>query len=245
MTGQKGRRRYEAVLFDVGDTLLTKTPTDFHVFAGRCQEAGISIGLDAARKGWKQSEKWVTEQFLREMAGKPRIPDLEFLKQPDYVALKTAFAQKNDVEIRKMVSYILPLQGPKQTWKAVYGIHETLDKLKNMDYKLGIVSNFDDTLPKVLEKFDLGRYFDIVVTPSLAGVEKPDPEILKIACRLMKTNPGDSVYVGDHPFDVLCAKKAGMSMVWICDESDTLPELIQYKPDCRLTSAVDLEVLLS
>lgn len=245
MVIQKNSKRYEAILFDVGDTLLTKTPTDFQVFAGRCQEAGISIGLDVARKGWKQSEKWVTEQLLRELAGEPRIPDHEFLKQPDYVALRTAFAQKNDVEIRGMVSHILPLQGPKQSWKAVEGIHETLDKLKDMDYKLGIVSNFDDTLPKVLEKFDLGRYFDTVVTPSLAGAEKPDPEILKIACRLIKTNPVDSVYVGDHPFDVLCAKQAGMSVVWICDESDTLPQLIQYKPDYRLASAVDLEVLLS
>lgn len=245
MVSQKDGRRYKAILFDVGNTLLTKTPPDFQVFAGRCQEAGILIDLGAARKSWKQSEKWVTEQLVREMAGEPRIPDHEFLKRPDFVALRTAFSEKSDEEIWKMVSHILPLQGPKQSWKAIEGIHETLDKLKDTNYKLGIVSNFDDTLPKVLEKFDLGRYFDTVVTPSLAGVEKPDPEILKIACHLIKTNPRNSVYVGDHPFDVLCAKKAGMSMVWICDESDVLPPQIHYKPDHRFASLTDIEEFLS
>lgn len=179
------------------------------------------------------------------MVGEPRIPDHEFFKQPDYVALRTAFAQKTDVEIWEMVSHILPLQGPKQSWKAIEGIHETLDELKYMDYKLGIVSNFDDTLPKVLEKFDLGRYFDAVVTPSLAGVEKPDPKILKFACRLLKTNPRNSVYVGDHPFDILCAKKAGMSMVWICDKSDVLPQQIHYVPDHRVTSVKNIKKLLA
>lgn len=113
MTGQKGRRRYEAILFDVGDTRLTKTPTDFQVFAGRCQEAGILIDLGAARKSWKQSEKWVTEQLLREMAGEPRIPDHEFLKRPDFVALRTAFNEKTDEEIWENGFTYPPIPRPK------------------------------------------------------------------------------------------------------------------------------------
>ena len=44
---------------------------------------------------------------------------------------------------------------------------------------------------------------------------KPDPRILQLACEKLGTTPGESVYVGDHPFDVLCAHSAGMAAAWL------------------------------
>lgn len=55
--------KYGAVLFDVGDTLLTKTPTDFQVFAGRCQEAGISIGLVLHEKAGNNQKNGLQSSF--------------------------------------------------------------------------------------------------------------------------------------------------------------------------------------
>ena len=51
VSNQKGIKRYEAILFDAGDTLLTRRPADFQVFAGRCREIGITIDLDTSRRG--------------------------------------------------------------------------------------------------------------------------------------------------------------------------------------------------
>ena len=52
MANQKHSKRYEAVLFDVEDTLLTKNPADFKVFAKRCQEAGLVLDIEIAKIGW-------------------------------------------------------------------------------------------------------------------------------------------------------------------------------------------------
>jgi len=172
------------------------------------------------------------------------MPDHEFFKQPDFVALRTVFSEKTDEEIWEMVSLILPLQGTRQSWQIVEGIRVTLERLMHAGYKLGVVSNFDNSLSKLLEQFDLNKYFNAVITASFAGVEKPDPKILKIACSRLKVNPKKSLYVGDHPFDVVCAKKAGMAVAWICDESDTLPPQMNYKPDHRISSVTGIEELL-
>jgi HAD superfamily hydrolase (TIGR01509 family) len=94
----------------------------------------------------------------------------------------------------------------KQGWKVVDTVHGTLTGLKARGFALGIVSNFDETLPELCVQFRLTPYFDAIVVSSIVGVEKPDPEILNIACRQLGVNPSASLYVGDHPFDLLCAK---------------------------------------
>jgi len=236
--------RYEAILFDVGDTLLIRKPTPFQVLAERCQKVGIALELSIAQAAWEQAEIWAGEQSLREMAGVPRMPDSEFFKQLDYVALRTVFREKADNEIWEMVSIIQPIQVEKKTWEIIKGVHEILGKLKDRSYKLGIVSNFDESLPQILEKFNLINYFDIVIASSLVGVEKPNPKILQIACSSLKVNPRRSLYVGDHPLDVFCAKKAGMDVAWICEKSDMFPQQIHYKPDYRLSSVIHIKELI-
>ena len=103
-----------------------------------------------------------------------------------------------------------------------------------------MISNFNESLPSILHNQGLLDYFDAVVVSELVGVEKPDPEIMHIACREAKIEPGESLYVGNEPADVLCAKKAGMSAAWICDEGKTLPDSVPYDPDYRIGNITDV-----
>jgi len=77
--------------------------------------------MERAKIGWKNSEMRITQQILKEMAGEPRVPDQEFFRWPDFIALRTAFGEKSNEEIWKMVSLILPLQGPRQSWEVIAG----------------------------------------------------------------------------------------------------------------------------
>jgi hypothetical protein len=63
----KLRDVYDAILFDVGNTLLIREPPDHEVLAERCRKIGLPIGQESARRAWKQSELWMGEQLLREM----------------------------------------------------------------------------------------------------------------------------------------------------------------------------------
>jgi len=121
MANERDSKRYEAILFDVGDTLLTKNPADFQVFAERYQEAGIVLDMERAKIGWKNSELWIKQQILKEMAGEPRVPDHEFFRWSDSIALQTAFGEKLYEDIWEMVSLLLPLQGQRQSWDVIAG----------------------------------------------------------------------------------------------------------------------------
>ena len=51
------------------------------------------------------------------------------------------------------------------------------------------------------------------------------------------------LYVGDHPYDVLCSKQAGMDCAWITDKNE-LPGSIPYKEDYRISKLPNLLNLL-
>jgi putative hydrolase of the HAD superfamily len=109
-----------------------------------------------------------------------------------------------------------------------------------MGLALGIVSNFDETLPGLCDEFGLTPYLDTIVVSSIVGMEKPDPRILDIGCQRLGVDPAVALYVGDHPFDVLCAKDAGASVAWLCEPGDTLPQGIPYQADHHIRAITDL-----
>jgi putative hydrolase of the HAD superfamily len=238
----KSRRKntYDAIVFDVGDTLLIRDPPDHEVLAARCRRIGLSIAPDTARYAWKQAEFWMGEQLLQEMYGAQRMSDEELYQYLDFVALRTIFHDRTDDEIRYLATYLRAAPYQRQVWVLAMGVHTTLSSLKQSKVKLGIASNFGESLFQLCDEFGLTPYFDIIVPSSRAGVEKPDPEILLITCERLDVSPSASLYVGDHPFDVLCAKEAGMSMAWLCDPSDTLPEILQCQPDYAINSITEV-----
>lgn len=237
------RRRkstYEAIIFDVGDTLLTREPPDHEILADRLGRIGVSIGQGAARWACKQIELWMCEQILREMWGAPRMSDEQFREWIDMVALQTAFANITEDEIRQLLEQLKMIPYPKQVWVLAMGVHRTLTRLKRMNFKLGIASNFGEVLFDLCDEFGLTPYFDTIVPSSRIGVEKPDPEILRVTCRRLGVSPGASLYAGDHPFDVLCAKKAGMWVAWLCEPSDEFPDGLKCEPDYHIHCIADI-----
>jgi putative hydrolase of the HAD superfamily len=91
-----------------------------------------------------------------------------------------------------------------------------LDRLAATDLVLGLISNFEEWLERLLEALEVQQYFDVTVISGVEGVEKPDPEIFRIALARAGVEPGEAVYVGDHPFfDVEAARKVGMVPVLV------------------------------
>jgi HAD superfamily hydrolase (TIGR01549 family) len=53
-----------------------------------------------------------------------------------------------------------------------------LKSLKSLDYKIGVISNFDDRLEKILNNLDLLKYFSFVLVPNNCnGLSKPNKDI--------------------------------------------------------------------
>jgi putative hydrolase of the HAD superfamily len=66
-----------------------------------------------------------------------------------------------------------------------------------------------------LECLALSPMFDTVLISEAEGIHKPDPQIFHRALERLNANPGQGVFVGDHPeVDVAGAKAAGMRAIW-------------------------------
>jgi putative hydrolase of the HAD superfamily len=83
-----------------------------------------------------------------------------------------------------------------------------LAELRGLGLKLVCVSNWDVSLPEVLERCGLDGALDGVVSSAQAGVRKPDPAIFAPALELAGCAPAEALYVGDTPAEDLAAARA-------------------------------------
>jgi putative hydrolase of the HAD superfamily len=86
-----------------------------------------------------------------------------------------------------------------------------LSELRDRGLRVVCVSNWDCSLPGVLERCRLGSLLDGTVTSAVAGARKPDPSIFDPALALAQCDPADALHVGDTPEeDVEGARAAGI-----------------------------------
>lgn len=90
---------------------------------------------------------------------------------------------------------------------------ETVDTLRELQGKvrLGIVSNFDTRLHRILANLGITDFFEHVIVSSEVGADKPAARIFSAACEKFGVVPADALFVGDDPDDDwLGAERAGM-----------------------------------
>lgn len=95
-------------------------------------------------------------------------------------------------------------------WPVVPGAEATLQALKERGYALAVVSNWDATLPEILEVVGLRPYFQHLSVSALSGVAKPDPRLFQEALEALGVAPEEAVHVGDSEADWVGAKGAGV-----------------------------------
>lgn len=90
------------------------------------------------------------------------------------------------------------------------GILELLEEVKKRGYKTGVVtSRMAHTTEIGLKKYDMERFFDVVITCEDTEKFKPDPEPVNLAMRRLESAPEETIMVGDSIFDILSARGAG------------------------------------
>ena len=93
---------------------------------------------------------------------------------------------------------------------------DTLEKLKERGYKLGIIANQSVGATQRLENWGLLMYFDVMALSSELGVSKPNRLIFEKAVELAGCQFQNAVMVGDRlDNDIRAAKSLGMKTVWI------------------------------
>jgi HAD superfamily hydrolase (TIGR01509 family) len=70
-----------------------------------------------------------------------------------------------------------------------------------------------DELKALLEIAGVANLLDAATSSDDAEESKPDPDIVHAALKRAKSRPGDAVMIGDTPYDVEAASKAGVAVI--------------------------------
>lgn len=123
------------------------------------------------------------------------------------------------------------------------GMGELIKKLKALGYLNAIVtSRLTSSTMKTLEKYDLARYFDVIVTCDDTDKHKPDPAPALLALEKLGISADEAIMIGDSKFDIKCAHNAGIKGVLVgwSEAKGDIPHEGEDAPDFIIERAEDL-----
>lgn len=113
-------------------------------------------------------------------------------------------------------------------------------------YRLGLLSNFDDSKTgwQIMDDTGLRDLFEAIIISADLKLRKPNPKIFERMLTMLKLTAPEVLFVGDTPLhDIGGAKSVGMSAAWISRHALAMPEGIAT-PDYIIRDLAELPDLL-
>jgi REG-2-like HAD superfamily hydrolase len=229
--------RWAAVFFDVGETLVHPHPTFPDLFATILAREGHAVSVDTIRERMHVvSDRFRAAAEKNELWTTSPEKSQRFWHDVYEVFLRDVGVANGDGLIDRMYAEFTDLGN----YALFDDVIPVLERLRSAGMTLGIVSNFEEWLERLLEHLGVRELFDVRVISGIEGLEKPDRRIFTLAMERAGVEPARSVYVGDNPvFDVDPALAAGMFPVLI-DRRDRYPDA----PGPRISSLEELPQIL-
>jgi 2-haloacid dehalogenase len=197
---------YDAVLFDLDDTLLDFRQAEENAFAAAHAASGLSGPVDVARARYQQINRRLWDDFGAGLVTKEHVVRERFRLLLDEFGSEGGRCD----EINTVFLSTLSDQGC-----ALDDCHSVLETLRH-SVRLGIVTNGVHAVQlRRIERAEIGSFFEVIVTSEEAGVGKPHAEIFEYALSRMGVAASAALYVGDHPHaDMVGALGAGLDACW-------------------------------
>lgn len=210
--------RLQAIFFDIGDTLVFDDPPLRERFGIALQQAYIPYSPRRLPEAFQVGEATALECYLRG------------LPWDDPVVMQQSAEQVIE-------ALGLPPLSPSQ-WQAVRSAfdrvpfvrrvhphaHTLLRELQRRGFVLGAISDWNHTLPNLLEEWELASFFHARSVSALVGVTKPNARLFQNALLQAQTPPKASLHVGDwYALDVVGARAAGMNAL-LFDHAGRTPD---------------------
>lgn len=235
-------RSIRALFFDMDDTLLDGQQATALAWEVVGAELGPELGVDpqrlreafrreamafwhdeAAVGHWRVRLHEAREQILRKaLASEGADPDRAPLVNERYIAEHRAQLRPFD------------------------DAFETLELAVARGYRLALLTNGPADMQRdKISRFELDRYFDVIVVEGEFGKGKPEREVFEHALKSVRSAPSETWHVGDNLYaDVGGAQAAGIHGVWIHRERLQLPESGGVRPDRAIAHLRDLREAL-
>lgn len=198
----------EVVLLDAGGTLFTERETRDAIYARALVERGlpVSVGLVARLRARLHADMPATVE------GHVRYTDRwfrEFMRRllHELGSALDAESLRHDLagHFSRPENFVVHADAPA-----------ALERLLERGLRLGVVSNWSDRLPALLDGLGLSRYFEVVIVSAIVGHIKPDRAIFDAALARFGAAPEQALHVGDDPRnDLAGARRAGLGALLI------------------------------
>jgi HAD superfamily hydrolase (TIGR01549 family) len=121
--------------------------------------------------------------------------------------------------------------------KVYDGVEVTLAALKSRNIKVSLLTTkIQDQADRIIDHFNLRKYFDLVMGRREGIAHKPSPEPLLKICNDLNVNVNNTLMVGDTELDIQCGKNAGTHTGGVLYGYRTKELLEIEKPDFMVDS---------
>lgn len=121
------------------------------------------------------------------------------------------------------------------------GIEETFKNLKTRHILTSLLTTKgQEQAEKIINHFELGKYFDLVTGRRNGIAHKPSAEPLLLICSELNVTPEETLMVGDTELDILCGKNANSKTCAVTYGYRTKKALEKQEPDLIIDSITEL-----
>lgn len=215
-------RRYEAVFFDAGGTLLWNPTAADEIFCRALREYGIEVVAEEGLERPRGNPLTVSRTDVHTAvdatmkAFRKTFPTKE--EQPSYFRrFDTAVLQRLGIDPHPDLLEAIARRFEADVRPEKYDdVDPTLEALVESGYRLGVISNATHELPERLEALGIAAYFDAITYSWEVGEEKPSTRIFEVALGRLSASRERSVHVGDsYEADVVGSRAVGMTPMLI------------------------------
>jgi putative hydrolase of the HAD superfamily len=215
-------RSIKAIFFDAGQTLLEADPPVEEVYRSAFTTHGVEADLEVVHRAvhatWREVD-------ARRERGEERWGGLEGEAGFWRRFVEEVYGRSGGTGLPEpLLDGLIAHFREDKHWKVYPETREVLSALRGAGMTLLVVSNWDSTLPSLLDRLDLLPFFDGVVVSAVFGSSKPSRAIFDEAVRLAAVPPTDALHVGDSLVDDYRGARAAGLHALLLDRSGRAPE---------------------
>ncbi len=213
MGSDSSHRRLRAIFFDAAGTLFESREAIGEVYARIARKFGLDAPVEAVEAGFRHAFGSAPPLAF----GPEHAPDEIRRLEREWWRERVAESFEGLGTFDDFDAYFDALFahfGEPANWRADPEAAPMLNRLKNSGLELGVISNFDFRVYRILDGLGLARFFDSITISSEAGYAKPHREIFAAALARHGIAAGDAIHVGDSAhLDFDAAESAGLGAV--------------------------------
>ena len=218
------RRPTRAITFDVGNTLLFPHPSVGHVYSRAAARHGITMTADEAEIQFFRAWNATAAAHQGLIYGTTHDGAKRYWDRVITARFGSAPPPQPGV-IKAIIDDLYEEFSSTSCWRLHSAWSQVRQCCRDGGLRLGLISNWDLRLRRLLEKIGIVEDVDAVVISAEHAVEKPDPGIFYLALQQLDVTPGECLHVGDAwREDVQGASHVGMHAAWYSPKDPNRPE---------------------